>query len=359
MSIKKKILLVGSSTEVKGGIVSVLKNYLGYKNWQEFEICYIPTHIDANIVKKSLFFFMALMRIKKELKSGDVKLAHVHVSERGSFIRKSKVVDYCKKNHVPVILHHHGAEFEEYYAEANNKTKKMIQDTLGKVDLNIVLSNRLIDTIKSKNNNAVVGVLPNAVNAPNHNMYNKDARNILLLGELNERKGVYLLLEAIEHMDSKLDKDVGLYLCGNGDLERLKNTIREKKLEHRIRYIGWVDQEKKNQILSDTMINVLPSYHEGLPMTILETMGYGIPNLSTRIASIPDVLHENETGLLMDAGNVKQLEDQLWKLITNDELCYQISENAFNLIRENYLLEIHMNKLKNYYRNLIGESLCY
>lgn len=355
MSIKKKVLLVGSSIEVKGGIVSVLKNYLEYNNWQEFEICYIPTHIDADIVKKTLYFLKGFMKIKRELKSGNIKLAHIHVSERGSFLRKSKIINCCKKNNVPVILHHHGAEFEEYYEESNDKTKKMIRDTLGKVDLNIVLSDRLINMIKNKNKNAKVVALPNAVNAASKNMYNKNARNILLLGELNERKGVYLLLEAIEHMDSKLDKDVGLYLCGNGDLDRLKKTIKEKGLEHRIRHIGWVDKQKKEEILKDTMINVLPSYNEGLPMTILETMGYGIPNLSTRIASIPDVLHENETGLLMDAGNVEQLENQLWRLITNNKLRYYISENAFDLIQNNYLLEIHMKKLKKYYRKLTGE----
>lgn len=48
--------------------------------------------------------------------------------------------------------------------------------------------------------------------------------------------------------------------------------------------------------MANAMVNVLPSYNEGLPMTILETMAYGIPNISTSIASIPEVLHNNDNG---------------------------------------------------------------
>ena len=56
--------------------------------------------------------------------------------------------------------------------------------------------------------------------------------------------------------------------------------------------------------MEHAMVNILPSYNEGLPMTILETMAYGIPNISTSIASIPEVLHNNDNGFLVKPGDI-------------------------------------------------------
>ena len=246
---KCRVLLIGSDLSVKGGIVSVLKNYLAYDNWGNVKLYYVPTHVDKNGAQKIAFFIKSLRKIKAYLNINKIAVAHIHVSERGSFFRKMIVANMCLKKGVPVILHHHGAEFNEFYDHSNPIVKKLIRDTLEKVDLNVVLSNQLISMIKDKCPNAKVASLPNAVPVENENHYNPDATNLLLLGELNERKGVYVLLDAISHMDSRLAPDVKLYLCGNGDLDRLKATIKKLSLEHRVAHIGWIDKDKKAEIL--------------------------------------------------------------------------------------------------------------
>ena len=54
--------------------------------------------------------------------------------------------------------------------------------------------------------------------------------------------------------------------------------------------------QMKNRIYKTIAINVLPSYNEGLPMSILETMAYGIPSITTNIASIPEVVVDGVNG---------------------------------------------------------------
>ena len=350
---KCRVLLVGSDLSVKGGIVSVLKNYLAYDKWENVKLYYVPTHVDKKGAQKAIYFIKSLRKVRAYLNTGKISVAHIHVSERGSFFRKIIVSNMCLKKGVPVILHHHGAEFNEFYDQSNFIVKKLICNTLKKVNLNIVLSNQLISMIKDKCPEANVAALPNAVPVEDGNHYNPDATNLLLLGELNERKGVYVLLDAISHMDSELAPDVKLYLCGNGDLDRLKERIKELSLEHRIAHIGWIDKEEKAAIFANTKINVLPSYNEGLPMTILETMGYGIPNVSTAIASIPDVIKNGKTGFLVQPGSATELEEALWKLLNNDELRLEISKNSHELIVNNYSLDVYIKRLKKIYYSFV------
>ena len=61
---QKNILMVCSDlSQVKGGMVSVVKNLLGYGNWEEFSICYIAAHVEGNAVRKLLFFAAACIKV--------------------------------------------------------------------------------------------------------------------------------------------------------------------------------------------------------------------------------------------------------------------------------------------------------
>ena len=105
--------------------------------------------------------------------------------------------------------------------------------------------------------------------------------------------------------------------------------------------------------MSYAMCNVLPSYNEGLPMTILETMAYGIPNISTSIASIPEVLHNNDNGFLVKPGDIDALAEVLKKIIENSSLREEFSQKSYQLITKSFSLDKNIEILKSYYKSLI------
>lgn len=212
------------------------------------------------------------------------------------------------------MMHHHAAEFELFYTSLSERRKKYVRHILELTDLNIVLGEEFAQLLRNKASKAKVKVLYNAVGTYSYNPYNKDARNILFLGVLCERKGVYNLLQAIKLLDPQIDKTIKLYLCGDGEMEKVKQMIKELGISHRIAHLGWIVGEQKKLFMANAMVNVLPSYNEGLPMTILETMAYGIPNISTSIASIPEVLHNNDNGFLVKPGDIDALAEVLKKL---------------------------------------------
>lgn len=350
----KRILMCSSSLKVKGGMVSVVKNYLNYPFWgKDVKIIHVPTHIEAN--KYILIFYFAIsythilwLALRKK-----IDIAHLHVAERGSFYRKAFILQTLKHFKIKVILHHHGAEFDLFYNSLSNKKKQYVNKILQEADLNIVLSQNLVHMIKNKSPEAKVEVLYNAVNIPQTNPYNLKAHNILFLGRLGQRKGTYDLLQAIKKIDQNLSTDVQFYICGDGEVEEVKSTVNKMGISHRIAYIGWIDGAQKDLFMSQSMINVLPSYNEGLPMTILETMAHGIPNISTSIASIPEVLHDEKNGYLIIPGDINTLCARLLQLSSNINLRKKFSQESYNLIKNSFSLDANIKNLQDIYTKLM------
>lgn len=352
---KRNILMCGSELSVKGGMVSVIKNYLAYEKWEDYNIIYVPTHTEKNKLVVAIYFLVAYVKIVILGMRGKISLAYLHTAEKGSFFRKAIIVRTLKKMGIKTIMHHHAAEFEEFYDNLSEKGKKYVNDTLELTDINIVLSKSLVPMITRKAPNATVKVLYNAVKTYPDKPYNENGNIVLFLGRLGKRKGAYDLLQVIAALDKKIDADIKFGLCGDGEVENVAVKVKELGIEHRISHIGWIDGEQKASILSNTIINVLPSYNEGLPMTILETMAYGIPNISTNIASIPEVLEDGVNGFLMEPGDTDALETKLEKLINDKELRRKFSNESWNLINDRFALEKHMLTVKKYIYELIGK----
>lgn len=347
-----RVLMVGSDLSVKGGIVSVIKNYLSYDPWDDADISFVPTHIEGPAWKKAWFFLKSLVKIRKLLNTHIYNIVHIHVSERGSFTRKSIILRLAKRKHCKVILHHHGAEFLDFYQQSTKEKKQRISRILGEADLNLVLSRRLVPIYTEIAPKAKIECLYNTVRTPEENQYNPGAREFTMLGRLAERKGTFALLDTIKMIDLTLPPDVKFNLCGDGDLDLVKNKIRELEIEHRIGHLGWAEGKTKAEILQRTMAHVLFSYNEGLPMAILETMGCGIVNIATRIAAIPEVITDGETGFLVEPGDKEALARVLLEVSSHEALRKQISDNSFALIAEDFSLESGVRKLQQIYTRL-------
>ena len=346
------VLMCASSLKVKGGMVSVVKNYLGCRDWGNVRITFIPTHIETNKYLLMAYFSIAYIRILCLALLRKIDIAHLHVAERGSFYRKAFILQTLKRFGVKVILHHHGAEFDLFYNGLSGKRKEYVNKILRMADLNIVLSQRLVQMIKGKSPKAKVEVLYNAVNVPQTNPYDLQSHNVLFLGRLGHRKGTYDLLEVIRKIDKELPSNVRFYLCGDGEVEEVKKKVEALGICHRIAHIGWIDGKQKEDFMKQSMMNVLPSYNEGLPMTILETMAHGIPNISTSIASIPEVLHDGENGFLITPGDVDTLCKRILQLIDDNSLRSRFSQESYKLVKCSFSLNANIKRLSRFYEIL-------
>ena len=83
-------------------------------------------------------------------------------------------------------------------------------------------------------------------------------------------------------------------------------------------------------------IFVLPSYLEGLPISLLEAMALGIPSVSTDVNGIPEAIKHLETGYLIEPGNALELVEAIRQLKENKSLREKLSKNGREFVLENF-----------------------
>lgn len=355
MKRKLRVLMCCSDVQTfKGGMVTVVKNYLESKEWKDCVIRFVPTHKEGSRLEKSGYFLLAYLKIAGLLARGEVDVAHLHMAERGSFYRKAFLARLCRCFGVPVILHHHSAEFEDFYESLSGLGKWYVRRVFEQADLNLVLSRRAAVQYRKKAPGARIRVLYNAVKVPEQNPYSIQAKHLLVLGRLGKRKGTHVLLRALKRIDAQLPEETRCFLCGDGAVEATRSLAAKLGLEHRIAHIGWVEADEKEKLLRDTAVHILPSYREGLPMSILETMARGIPNISTNIAAIPEAVEDGENGCLIKPGDEKALADRILRLTGDCVLRERFSSAAYERIRERFNQTDQIKALERYYHEAAG-----
>lgn len=348
----KTVLMCCSDLSYRGGMVTVVRNYLSSKDWDEFDIRFVPTHVQGGKLKVALHFAATYPKLSRMFKKHEVDLVHLHVAERGSFFRKALIAKTAKRHGIPVIFHHHAAEFMQFYDGLDNRGKDYVRESFELVDLNIVLSNAIKKQLSSLFPKARFEVIENAVSTFSENPYSDSSRNIVFMGRVGDRKGAFDLIKAFDNALPSIAKEWHLLLCGDGEIERAEDEISRHGLNGRAECLGWISGEAKDDILRKAGVNVLPSYNEGLPMSILEAMSFGVPTISTRIAAIPEVINSGNNGILIDPGDISSLTSAIVYLCNFDEARLCMSDRAFSTVSDKYSFDQNISRLKELYRAL-------
>lgn len=351
-----KILVIGPSpVRSKGGMATVIEEIVKDKKLnEEFEIDVYESYIDGNKLKVLLFSVISFIRFYFTKRNYDIY--HIHAASYGSTFRKGWYVYAAKKWGKKVILHIHGAEYMIFYDKSNKKKK--IRSILNAADRVIALSNewkhRFDETFGLTN----CVVLENGIDMerlqPAITSYQEHPHIFVSLGRLGERKGTYDLITAIEQAKTEVP-DIKCYLAGDGEIEKCKDLIKQKKLDNNIIVVGWADFDKKLELLRKSSVLVLPSYNEGLPMAILEGMACGKAIISTTVGAIPEVV-KKENGILVQPGDISALRDALCKYCMNLEEVERIGRANINLIKSNYSMNVMHQKLAMYYNDVMHKS---
>lgn len=352
------VLMVGSDKSVKGGITSVIQQLIGYK-WTNIDVNmkFIPTFINGGDIKKSLFFFKGYLKIMWLFITNNIDIVHMHMSFNGSFYRKYLIHKICKKFKIKNVVHLHGSEFEKFYNNSTDSTKKKIRKLLSECSSFVVLGENLKAAIKKIEPSTNVYILNNSVHIPSELVSYSMPFKFLFLGVFFERKGLYDLVEAVEKLSSegKINENkVQFLLAGSGpEEEKLRAKIADKKLEDFFDFVGWVSSDKKYNLLKESQAMILPSYHEGLPIAILEAISYGMPIISTNVGSINEAVIIDKTGFLIEPGDTISLANAIYKLLSSKGLWVTYSHNAKKLATSKFDENIMFSNLKGIYKNLL------
>ena len=151
---------------------------------------------------------------------------------------------------------------------------------------------------------------------------------MLFLSRIESAKGIYIVLETLNILNKNENK-FKLIIAGSGTEE-----IKIKKIilgNPDIEWAGYSDGKSKHRLLSSSHIMFFPTcYAEGMPLTILEGMMYGLPIISRPMGGIPDIVINKENGYILKSIKPEDFADKINILINNPELYNKISQKNIN-----------------------------
>jgi len=330
-----KVLMIGAGRDVRGGVSSVVNSYYDAGLDKMCELTYLPTMQDGSKLKKLFVALWARVRFEFMIKKQDI--LHVHMSADNSFYRKAVFIRKAYREKKKIIIHMHGSTFDLFYKERCNETQKQeVKDIFRMADKVIALSEDWKDFLAAYICEAdKIEVIHNAVKMPEP--YEKDYtnQNMLFLGILGHRKGTYDLIEVLPEIFEKYPK-AHIYFGGDGERAKAEQLCREKGILDHVTFLGWVRGAEKEKYLRECSIYVLPTYHEGMPMSILEAMSYGMAVVSTYVGGIPHLIESGENGLLCEAGDKVVLQRFLMELLGDSKKRARFGGKATEKIRKEF-----------------------
>ena len=156
----------------------------------------------------------------------------------------------------------------------------------------------------------------------------KEKYLVLFFGRLNPTKAPQNLAKAAINITKKRE-DIAFVWVGpdEGKAEEVKKLIKPYKNMH---YLGSIrGKEKIAEMYQAADMYVLPSYREGLPLTLFEAMASGLPIIASPVNGIPYEMKEPENGFFTQYGDIKAIELAILKIIENPKLSKEISSNNF------------------------------
>ncbi len=354
MKKNKTIIMLGTRLDTMGGIASVVNVYIASGLFERISILYIASHCDGNRLAKLMIFFYAFIRIIFLLITGQLGGVHAHVASRVSFWRKSLLLMPCFIFRIPVIFHLHGGEFAIFYEkECGSLRKSYVRYVFKRARCIIVLSPFWKKWLQSISSNQNILVIYNPVLAPEFSdiLPYRDSDNILFLGRLGHGKGSYDLLSAIALLATK-HLHLKLFMAGDGEIENIRSRSFGLGISEHVELLGWIGSTDKESYFASAKLFILPSYNEGLPMSILEAMAHGLPIISTPVGGIPEAVTDGVEGFLVKPGDVGAIADRIDRLLSEPGLAERMGAAARRKIETTFSAEVILPQIEKLYTDM-------
>jgi glycosyltransferase involved in cell wall biosynthesis len=179
-----------------------------------------------------------------------------------------------------------------------------------------------------------------------------DQQVILFLGRLNIKKGLDLLLPAFQKVRQQIPNAV-LILAGpdDGYQKETEDFINKHKLQDRVKLVGMLTDSDKKEALADADLFVLPSYSEGFSIAVLEAMTSRVPALVSDRVGFGDYIKKHNAAFLT-ALNPESVAEGLLKILQDSTYAGLISNNAYNMVVENFDIKVVANQLLEEYKKV-------
>ena len=281
-------------------------------------------------------------------------LVHVHTSHYFSFYLSSFYTLFAAYVWgCPVVIHVHGSSFDEFVMTDSPLVARLQSWVFGASDAVVVLSEYWRRVVERRAPADRIVVLPNAVSVEDYApSVDVDRPHVVFVSNHIRRKGIAEFVSAIRELSERPPREFEVTICGSGPLSNLAAELADE-YDH-VRYLGYVDEPTKHDVLDEGSIYALPTYAEGLPIALLEGMAAGNALVSTDVGAIPEVVGP-ANGLIVSPGDVEGLTAALQDLIDAPERVGEMARTNREFVVERYSWESVTDDLTALYDDLVSD----
>jgi glycosyltransferase involved in cell wall biosynthesis len=268
-------------------------------------------------------------------------VAHIHISERGSFLREGMLVALARQRGLATIATIHGASFLPFAAQH----PQLVSEVLRRAHVVTCLDETVLGIVQRSAPNVMAEIVPNAVEIDtNFTPADRTEEIVLFAGEIGLRKGADVLLRAWPLIATQRPSARCLMV---GPITDFTPPSSE-----RVAVRPAVGPAEMKDLVRRARVVALPARAEGMPMILTEAMSMGRPFVSTPVGGIPDLAEAG--GLLVSVDDEISLADRLTELLIDPTLASRIGEQGRELCARTRSIEVLDRRWRGLYTAAVG-----
>ncbi|MDE2389332.1 MAG: glycosyltransferase family 4 protein, partial [Betaproteobacteria bacterium] len=243
-----------------------------------------------------------------------------------------------------VVYQVHGGALPQIFFKGNRFLTKLLELVLRSADVVVVLAQRELVAYRDFIPNHHLEIIPNAIEVGADAQWKKESvrqnkpLRLVYVGRLAKSKGVFEIIEALRILCNR-DKNIQLIIAGSGPEEaRLHACVEDLRLDNYIHFVGTVFGEEKKRVWEQADLFIFPTYHEGLPYTLLESMATRTPPVVSPVGAIPDVIQDGIHGVFVTPGNPDELATVIERLDNDRALICRMGEASRQRVESYYTI---------------------
>jgi glycosyltransferase involved in cell wall biosynthesis len=367
----KRILIVGPVPPPFGGIATVIDSIINSELSKEyvFDIFNRSESIydsEASSVQRKLLKIKRVLKLFRQLWIGKYEFIHIHGSTSG-FFGDTLVMVVAFLASARVLLHLHGTDWEKFYGSVSVFRRFYVRIGLAIPKRVVVLYDLWARNIRKINPKINVRVIRNFIpdcRKPKEASLDSLREKLGIaekefvissIGRVGWRKGSFDIVEAVKEILLGNSNFKVLLVGGEelqGEMNNIKKAVDDNGLGHTIKLIGEIKISDVPLYLGISDVFVLPSYYEGMPMSIIEAMRAGKPIISTTVGAIPDMIESGVSGILVAPGHPEEIASAVTTLRNDPILREQVSKGARNAFEQGFETSKVVLNINNLYKEM-------
>lgn len=351
---KRRVLLVSPLvSNVAGGIAKWTVNIMDYyKTLQHIDIelkpCY-NENIQNPLANEGLFgriikgvnnYIPLIKKVRHEMFAGNVDVVHICTSASIGLLKDLAIIRSAKRRNVKCVVHFHFGRIPTIFGRRNWERwliKKVISGS-AKV---VVMDMASYKTLKEHGYNHVK-YIPNPLSLDTQAFIESDKdikripNKVVFVGQMLEAKGIFELAQACEQIDNVKAYFIGP-LPNKETIERLRKLIAADKME----ICGAMPFGQVVKEMMSASVFALPTYTEGFPNVIIESMACGCPIVTTPVGAIPEMLDIDgeRCGICVPVKDVNALKMAIASMLKDSKYAASMGERAKKRVYNEYSIQ--------------------